>query len=502
MAVGKQTAYAVGRYGLARDKYSVPLGMDWLREASNLVMNDEGYMSARYGEAKTHGSALDGTDDVQSIFEYIVGDGTSRTVYATIDRLWEDTATPANRTGALAPTAGHWKFLNFNGKVLGWQASHTPIVKTGAGNFAAISAASGTLPDGNAACAAFGRVWAVDDDKQTIRYCALLDETRWATADGGGSIDMRSVWTQGMDEVVAIEAFGSNLVVFGKRHVILWTDGSGSQLGLDPDNMYVTDSIEGLGAVARDAVVLAGERDVVFLSQFGLRSLSRTIQERATPANSLSPSNVRYLADETALASSVTGIKMTYVPQKDWVLLSIPGRTSFLLDLRHPTPDNGYVLTTWATTYTALCGLQSGTLLFGQADSFVYSYGSSETVAGGAYDAIMLTSWVPVGEPGQVGLFKAAVLKMKVHYAQQASIKWAADMSEDFINDNDAVEITFGNSTGDPDVHQLSVPLRGKGEFFSFYIVMDNVNADAGNAFVAFHDLSLIYKPVRTGYGT
>ena len=102
--------------------------------------------------------------------------------------------------------------------------------------------------------AAFGRIWAVDDDKQTVRYCALLDETKWATASGGGSIDMRNVWSNGMDYVTAISSIGSNLVIFGRKHIVIYTDGSGSELGVDPTQMYVVDIIEGTGCVARDSL--------------------------------------------------------------------------------------------------------------------------------------------------------------------------------------------------------------------------------------------------------
>jgi hypothetical protein len=43
------------------------------------------------------------------------------------------------------------------------------------------------------------------------------------------------------------------LIVIGKRHIVIWTDGAGAALGLDPTNIYVEDVIvEGAGTVARD----------------------------------------------------------------------------------------------------------------------------------------------------------------------------------------------------------------------------------------------------------
>jgi hypothetical protein len=100
-------------------------------------------------------------------------------------------------TPATTPTGDNWQFMNFNGKVVGVQSGHTPIVWDSTGDFADITASTGTLPDGPCGTSAFGRLWIVDDDLQTIRYCALLDETEWAEADGGGQIDMSNIWTLG-----------------------------------------------------------------------------------------------------------------------------------------------------------------------------------------------------------------------------------------------------------------------------------------------------------------
>ena len=438
----------------------------------------------------------EGTDDYSTawtsgnpiqIFEYLAADGTSRIVASTATDLFEvTTTTKTSRVGALTPTAGDWKFLNFNGKVLGWQASHTPIVKTGAGNFAAITASTGTLPDGHAACAAFGRVWAVDDDKQTIRYCALLDETKWATADGGGSIDMRSVWTQGMDEVIAIESFGSNLVVFGRRHVIIWTDGSGSQLGLDPLNMYVTDTLDFVGAINRNAVILVGELDVVFWSTTGLRSLARTLQERASPANDISPFNRLYLASGVDLTSSTSmaAIRMAYYAVKGLVLVYAPGLSRVLvIDVKGSEPRT----TQWFLgTVTALGTLKVGTLLFGVSTGLLGKMPAPQgNDFGAALSMIIESGWIDIrGEEK-----REQALKMLRGTAGNGlvNIEYKTDFSSTTLGS--AVEIASASDAG----RKFWMPLKGKGTHFRIYIKMGDILVSTKSI----GSLFLYTKPMR-----
>src|SRR3989304_491088 len=274
-----------GRWGVNEQEKNQLLHPNWAAVADGLVVNDAGQLQCR--------GALDlvSTDgaptEILRQFAYITSAGTETVISATATKIiagttdLDDAGSDITPTGA--PTNGYWQFQNFNGKVVGWQAGHTPIVWNGAGDFAVITAATGTLPDGDCVLAALGRVWAVDDDGQTVRYCALLDETKWATADGGGAIDMRNVWPQGMDRVVALASFGGSLVIFGQRNIVVYTDGAGSALGVDPAQMYVVDTIEGTGCAARDTVVVVGEGDLVFLSELGGQSFQRLIVQKDNP---------------------------------------------------------------------------------------------------------------------------------------------------------------------------------------------------------------------------
>ena len=62
----------------------------------------------------------------------------------------------------------------------------------------------------------YGRVWAggITEENDVLYYSKLLDAHKWATADTGGFIDLKSVW--GQDKIVAIHSFAGKLVIFGK----------------------------------------------------------------------------------------------------------------------------------------------------------------------------------------------------------------------------------------------------------------------------------------------
>lgn len=278
-----------GRWGINLQEQDQLLRPEWATRTENLVLSESAQLRSRgsFQVVSTDGAST----EVLRMFNYIDSTGAEIVLSTQAARIIAGVgdldATATRVESSTAPTNGYWQFVNFNGKVLGWQASHAPIVKT-SGDFADITAATGTLPDGDVAVAAFGRVWAVDDDKQTIRYCALLDETKWATADGGGSIDMRNVWTQGMDVVTGLAAFGGSLIVFGRKHIIVYSDGQGSSVGVDPTQMYVVDTIEGTGCVARDTIAAIGEGDLVFLSEFGLQSLRRLLINKNNPQETIS----------------------------------------------------------------------------------------------------------------------------------------------------------------------------------------------------------------------
>lgn len=472
--------------GLAKDIEFTAMPPEYALDLLNAVFGTNGQVETRQGFLAFSSAWSSGTP-VQ-IFEYLAADGTSRIIVSTSSDLFEVTSsTKTSRVGALTPAAGDWKFLNFNGKVLGWQAGHTPIVKTGAGNFANISASSGTLPDGNAACSAFGRVWAVDDDKQTIRYCALLDETKWAVADGGGVLDMRQVWTSGMDEVVAIEAFGSNLVVFGRRQIIIWTDGAGSQIGLSPVNMYVTDTIDNIGTLSRNAVLVVGELDLVFWSNSGIRSLRRSVQERSNPNSDLAPKNRLYIAAGVSTATR-DEIRMAYHAKGGFVVIQAPVYDQmFCLDVRNfeQAVSGEARMTEWFLDAKALASTRDQALLFGTTDKLgTYTGYRDFTVA---YTLTINSGWIDIRGEHR----RKQALKLLRGFNQKGST--AITYRRDFVFDTDYTVNVANDFLGDTDSQQWRAPLAGEASFIQVSVSDTTTTQSA----YGLSGMSLYSKPLR-----
>ena len=400
---------APGARGLNTEAANTLLDPQWATAALNAVINRAGRIAARKGWADQTTTPISGTHAIDTMHEYLDEAGASVVISCANNVIYKNitdfTDVANDITSTTAPTADHWKFINFNGKVLGFQRGHTPIERS-SGDFTDASY-TGTGPDGNAAVAAFGRVWAADADLQTIRYSVLLDDTDYSTGNGGGTIDMSSVWTNGMDEIVAVAVIGSNLVVFGKNHIVMWADGSGSEIGLDPTNIEVVDTIEGTGCIARDSIVNTGEGDLLFLSRHGVQSLGRVIQFKSNPIVTLSK-HVRSEMQEAIKQSRTADaqldrVRAVHSPEEGIYVLNFPTLDKqFVFDTNHAFEDDDgeimFPVTTWTLggSIAGMVVLTDGTFYLGSA-GVVGKYSGNDD-DGSAYDFEFTTGWLDFQE--------------------------------------------------------------------------------------------------------
>jgi hypothetical protein len=404
---------APGAFGLNTERKNQLLTPEWATTALNSVINKSGRIAARKGWADQASNAISGSHQVDTIYEYIQEDGTSTILSCANNVIYKnfDYTDAANDiTSATTPTGDHWQFINFNNKVIGVQRGHTPVEWSGSGDFADQSY-TGTGPDGNAAVAAFGRVWAADADLQTIRVSVLLDDTDYSTGNGGGTIDMSSVWTGGMDEIVALAAVGANLVVFGKNHIVMWGDGSGSQIGMSLANAHIVDTIEGTGCIARDSIQVTGEGDIIFLSRHGLQSLGRVIQFKSNPTITLTK-HVRSdilesISVQRATDSEMDQVKATHSPEEGLYIITFPLQDKqYVVDTHHAFQDDEgdelFPITTWQLggTIVGLCTTVDGKLYFGSTGTVGKYTGQDDD--GSVYDFEMQTGWLDLGEANHV----------------------------------------------------------------------------------------------------
>jgi len=273
---------APGGAGLNTESEATILGPEWATVLTNAVFDSAGRAATRKGWDSKTTTAV--SNVIMRIFEYIKGNGDAEILSSTDADIFTGVVAPTSIDGTLSILEGNIKFVNFNDKCIafGTGTASNPSVYTGTGNFTSVVVASGTLPTSGIGTAAYGRLWVVDVDGTTIRYSALIDETKWSTTDGGGTIDMAKVWPNGQDVVVSIEEFAGDLIVFGRNQIVIWTDGKGASLGIDPTAIYISDSINGVGAVSQFGITRA-RGDLWFMSPTGIQSLSRVLQAKTTP---------------------------------------------------------------------------------------------------------------------------------------------------------------------------------------------------------------------------
>jgi len=236
--------------------------------------------------------------------------------------------------------------------------------------------ATGTPPEGHVAIAAFGRMWVADfeDDKSTIYWSDLLDGTAWS-GGSSGSIDVTNVWPTGYDTITSLAAHNGFLIIFGRNSILVYEGAS------SPASMTLSDTISNVGCVGRDAVVSTG-KDLIFLDDSGVRSLSRTIQEKSAPIGDISK-NVNN--DIKSLFAAETGnISMHYSPRQAFVLLNFPQLgVVYTFDTRFPLQDGSFRATTWSHM-NPLCFTETSTekLYVGVKDGIAEYTGYSDNNTG------------------------------------------------------------------------------------------------------------------------
>lgn len=471
-----------GKLGLNREQRGSLLSPGFCTKATNFRLGEDGLLTSRKGQTDVTGTEIATTPNVETLFEYRTADGTVETIVAWDGGIGSGIDDPEGNdiSGSLTDTNGTWWMQNFNDKVLAFQSGQALAIYTTT-SFATVVASSGTAPTSGIAGVAFGRVWQVDNaDGANLKYSGLLDETDWGSASAG-SIDFSNIWTEGQDQITAIVGYNGSLVVFGKRHIVFIVDGSGSELGLDPTAAYVADVIGGTGCVDQQTIQTIGETDLVFLSQNGVQTLSRVIQEKSNPTKTISK-HVRtdLLADYRAETAGT--IRSAYNPDEGLYLLTFPSAGTWVFDTRFLYQDEDGDLVApiffWDITPTALLSTDAGNLYFGGAGN-VYQY-DGLTDNGTAIDLYYDSPWLDLGEEigNRLKILKKIGAVIFTSWSGTLSLKWFTDFqtigrnkSKTFDDASSVAEwgvalwgtAEWGGSTS---TRIFKVPARAVGQYF------------------------------------
>jgi hypothetical protein len=205
----------------------------------------------------------------------------------------------------------------------------------------------GTPPSANAVLSAYGRLWAADtnDNKTTVYWSDLLDGTDWNSGTAG-SLNISSILVKGNDDIVGLGAHNGYLIIFCKNNIIVMGDSDANKKYLSPTSLQLVEVINGVGCIARDTIANTGT-DILFLSESGVRSLGRTIQEKSQPMRDISRNIRDTLVDEVSRANK-DNIRAVYSDHFAFYLLAIPeNQTVYCFDMRAPLQNGSARVTRW-----------------------------------------------------------------------------------------------------------------------------------------------------------
>lgn len=365
---------APGFQGLNTQDSSVTLENGFATVANNCVIDKFGRIGARKGWTPAHSTnAALSTANVKSIWELIDTEGTSHIIAAGNNKLFKlsgSTLTELTYGGlSTAPTItdSNWQMAPLNGCLYMYQMGHEPLVYDPASDptkYKRISEKSGylgTVAYNNCVISAYGRTWSATSStvKSTIQFSDLLAGHVLNTGTSG-TLDVSQIWPDGADEIVALAAHNGFLLVFGRRQILIYSGAT------DPNNLKLNDAITGIGCLARDSVVVTGG-DVLFLSDSGVRSLMRTIQEKSAPMRDIS-ANVRDDLVAEAILEDPDEVKAVYSDKEAFYLLSFPARQIvYCFDMRTTLQNGANRVTTWdGLVPTAFCYTRSKDLYMGK----------------------------------------------------------------------------------------------------------------------------------------
>ena len=432
-----------GFYGLNTQDSPLDLSSGFALVATNCVIDQYGRIGARKGYTLVNpSSGTLGNNDVTVIHELVQIDGTLTVLFAGNNKLFKlGTANAVTELtyggGGTAPTitASNWHCASLNGVTYFFQAGHDPLIfdpAVSTTTYRRVSERSGyvaTVPSANICISAFGRLWAAgtSTNKTTVYFSDLIAGHVWS---GGttGSLDVTRVWPNGADEIMGLAAHNDFLFIFGKRQILVY------QGATTPASMVLSDTVGSIGCIARDSIQSIGT-DVIFLSDSGVRSLMRTIQEKSAPLRDLSK-NVRSDLVSAISVETLDNIKSVYSEKNAFYLLVLPALgIAYCFDTKTQLPDGAARVTRWGSMQPkSLCALRNGDLYIGKT-GYIGKYGSYLDNTN-SYRLQYYTNHADLGNVDQISILKRIKVIVIGGSDQYVTIKWGFDFSANYLSNN------------------------------------------------------------------
>ncbi len=467
MASNLQTASiaAPGFYGLNTQESSITLSSGFALKAQNCVIDRYGRIGARRGWTPvntTVNTDLGSTNPVEFIFEVVTGGGTE-VLSAGNNKLFVGSTTMVTKAvrnadnsanAAYTITANNWQgaalsygdVSDFQPHVYLAQAGHPMLVwhelpisgggfndhDSGTFGFQRVGD-DARLPSNHSTStfmpswvlSAYGRIWCggISGDTQTVYFSDLLAGTDFKNGSAG-YLNLQEVLPNG-DPVVAAAAHNGFIIFFGRRNTAIYANP------LDTAALTLVEVISNVGCIARDSVQSIGT-DVLFLSDAGVRSLQRVIQEKSLPMRDISKNVRDELMSAVGSETDLTKIKSIYYERDAIYLLTLPTtRFVYCFDTRAALQDGAMRVTIWdSLDPKAFTVTQARNLLIGKPGYIGKYFGHSDN--GSAYRMQYFTNYFDFDAATSLKILKKIGWVLIGGTNQSVSVKWGFDYTEGY----------------------------------------------------------------------
>lgn len=499
-----QSIAAPGFYGCNSQESSITLSSGFALKAQNCVIDKYGRIGARRGWTPVNATNSDlGSNPLEFLFELVDG-GSNQLISAGNNKLFVGTTTLTQKNVRNATnsgdatytiTANNWQgaaisygdITDFNAHVYMAQAGHPMLVyhelTTSGGAFHAHDSGTfgfqrvgdaGTLPSNHSTSTfapswvltAFGRIWCggIVGDTQTVYFSDLLKGTDFLNGSAG-YLNLQEVLPNG-DHIVGAAAHNGFIIFFGTKNIAIYANP------LSPADLVLQDVIYNVGCIARDSIQNMGT-DVLFLSDGGVRSLQRVVQEKSLPMRDVSK-NIRdeFMAN-VASETDLTKIKSIYYEKDAFYLITLPTtRFVYCFDTRGALQDGAARVTIWdGIEPKAFYVNQAKELLIGKTSYIGKYFGHSDN--GSSYRLQYYTNYFDFDASTKLKILKKIGWVLIGGTEQSVAIKWGFDYSEGY----QATTYTLDDAT----VYEYGIAEYNIGEYSSG-IVLDRFSVNAGGA--------------------
>ena len=447
-AIQTYSISAPGFYGLNTQDSPLDLNAGFALVATNCIIDQYGRIGSRKGWSRVNSSSGDlGANDVKVIHELVQADGTLTVLFAGNNKIFKLSSINVVTEltyggGGTAPTitASNWQCASLNGITYFFQSGFNPLIYDPAVSTTTYRRVSektdyvATAPNADIVISAFGRLWAANTtaDNATVYFSDLLTGHVWSTGTAG-TLDVSRVWANGSDQITGLAAHNGFLFIFGKRQILIYANAT------TPATMQLSDTVEGIGCIARDSIQTTST-DVLFLSNSGVRSLMRTIQEKSAPERDLSK-NIRNDLMSAIAGETLTNVKSVYSEREAFYLLVTPSiDTTWCFDTKAYLPDGAARVTTWdSITPKSFLSRRDGSLYIGKNGYIGYynTYQDYDT----AYRMLYYTNHADLGNQNVTSILKKLSTVVIGGTNQVVTFKWGFDFKTNYLSDNATIPI-------------------------------------------------------------